>query len=87
MFDALDAGLQLIQELRVDVLEVVLDALPAFGGHFRRGIVHQVLGQGEDGVRRAVALDKARHAEFHEVFNCAAQAVASRAETRDEVVV
>ena len=33
LLDALNAALQLIQELRVDVLEVVFDALPAFGSY------------------------------------------------------
>ena len=38
VLDALDAALQLVEELRVDVLEVVLDALPALaldGKHFK----------------------------------------------------
>ena len=42
LLDALDAGLQLVQELRIDILEVVLDAFPALGGDFRSGVVHQV---------------------------------------------
>ena len=87
LLDALDAALQLVQELRIDVLEVVLDALPALGCDFRSGIVHQILAQSEDGIRRAVALDEARHTEFHEVLARATQAVAGGAETRDEVVV
>ena len=87
MLDPLNAGLQLIEELRVNVLEVVFDALPAFGGHFGGSVVHKVFGQGEDGIRRAVTLDEARHAEFHEMLTRATQTVASRAEARDEVVV
>ena len=42
LLDALDAALQLVQELRVDVLEVVLDALPAFGGYFGGGVVNRL---------------------------------------------
>ena len=87
VLDALNTALQLVQELRVDVLEVVLDALPAFGGDFGGGVVDQVLAQSEDGIRRAVALDEARHTEFHEVFARATQTVTGRAEARNEVVV
>ena len=87
IFDALNAALQFVQELRVNVLEVVLDALPAFGGDFGSSVVHQVLGEGEDGIRRAVTLDEARHAEFHEVLTRSTKTVASRAEARDEVMV
>ena len=32
VLDAFDAALQLVQELRVDVFEVVLDELPGLGG-------------------------------------------------------
>lgn len=32
LLDAIDAALQLVQELRVDVFEVVLDELPGLGG-------------------------------------------------------
>ena len=87
VLDTLDAALQLVEELRVDVLEVVLDALPTFGSDFGGSIVHQILAQGEDGIGRAIALDEARHAELHKVLARAAQTVASRAEARDEVVV
>ena len=87
LLDALDAALQLVQELRVDILEVVLDALPALGGDFRSGVVDQVFAQSEDGIRRAVALDEARHTEFHEMLARATQTVTGRAEARDEIVV
>ena len=87
LLDALNAALQLVQELRVDVLEVVFDALPALGGDFGRGVVDQILAQSEDGIGRAVALDEARHTEFHEVLARATQTVASRAEARDEIMV
>ena len=87
MFYTFNTFFEFIKELRVNVLEVVFDGFPAFCGDFRCCVVNQVFRQGEDGIRGAVALDEARHAEFHEVLARATQTIACRAETRDEVVV
>ena len=41
--DALDALQQLVAELLIHVHDIVLNHLPAFGSHFGRGVIDQVL--------------------------------------------